>query len=64
MSNRTPLFIVTLLVAGAALVHLARLFWNVTATVGDFSFPGWTGAVFFLILGMLAAWSFRSLLRS
>jgi len=62
--NKTPLYLMTLLVTFIAIVNLGRFFWDITITVDGIVLPGWTGAIAFVILGLLAAWSFKSLLSS
>jgi|GEM_PF-5629868 len=61
MKEETPLIILTLLVTFAAIANLVRLLWNIPILIGTFYLPGWTGSVAFIILGLLAAWSFRAL---
>jgi uncharacterized membrane protein len=61
MSDKATLILITLLVTFAAIANLVRLFWNIPVSIGSFILPGWTGAFFFLVLGLLSAWSFRAL---
>ncbi|WP_068466752.1 hypothetical protein [Candidatus Protochlamydia phocaeensis] len=61
MSDRTILFISSLVIALAAVASLIRFFWNIPVVVGCLTFPGWTGAIAFLLLGLLSSWSFRAL---
>lgn len=61
MKEKTPLVILVCLISFGALANLMRLFWDIPVTIGTFTLPGWTGAIFFLVLGLLAAWSFRAL---
>lgn len=61
MKEKTPLIIVSCLVAFIAIVNLVRLLWNIPICIGSFVLPGWTGAIAFLVFGLLAAWSFRAL---
>lgn len=61
MSDKATLVLTSLLVTLAAIANLVRLFWNIPVSIGWFVLPGWSGALFFLILGLLSAWSFRAL---
>lgn len=61
MKEKTPLFLLTLLVTVGAIANLVRLYWNIPICIGSFILPGWTGAFAYLLLGLLAAWSFRAL---
>lgn len=61
MSDKATLAIICSVIALEALVHLSRLFWGISVTVGTVLFPPWTGGIAFLILGLLAAWGFRAL---
>lgn len=61
MSDKTTLLLTTLLVTVGAIANLARFFWNISIVVGTLVLPGWTGALFFIALGLLATWSFRAL---
>jgi uncharacterized membrane protein len=61
MKEKTPLIIISCLIALVAIVNLARLLWNIPLCIGSFVLPGWTGAIAFLLFGLLAAWSFRAL---
>lgn len=61
MSDKTTLLMTSSLVAFAAIVNLSRLLWNIPLSIGSCTLPGWTGALFYLGLGLLAAWSFRAL---
>lgn len=60
--NKTPLYIITILISLVALANLARFFWNIPITLGSLlTLPAWTGAVAFIVLGLLAAWAFQAL---
>ncbi len=61
MSDKTTLMVTTLWVTFTAIANLVRLFWNIPVSIGSLILPGWTGALFFLALGLLSAWSFRAL---
>lgn len=61
MSDKATLMLTTLLVTFGAIANLVRLFWNISFSIGLIVFPGWTGAFFFLGLGLLSAWSFRAI---
>lgn len=61
MSDKNTLRLITLLVTFAALANLARFFWNVSVSIGTVVLPGWTGGIAYLLLGLLAAWSFRAI---
>lgn len=61
MSDKATLFLTTLFVTFGAIANLVRLFWNIPVTIGSCFLPGWTGAIFFVGLGLLATWSFRAL---
>ena len=61
MTNKTPLVLITLLVTLAALANLARFFWDISLSIGPVVLPGWTGGIFFIVLALLAAWSFKAL---
>ena len=61
MKEKTPLFLLTCLITIGAIVNLIRLYWNIPVCIGSFTLPGWTGATAYLVLGLLAAWSFRAL---
>lgn len=61
MKEKTPLILATFLITLMAIANLMRLLWNIPVTIGTFTLPGWTGSIFFLVLGLLSAWSFRSL---
>ena len=61
MSDKAVLTLTTSLIALSAIANLVRLFWNIPISIGTFILPGWTGALFFIALGLLAAWSFRAL---
>lgn len=61
MKEKTPLIILAFLVTFGAIANLVRLIWNIPLCIGTFVLPGWTGAIFFIVLGLLAAWSFRAL---
>jgi hypothetical protein len=59
--NKTPLFILSLVVTLQAIANLVRFLWDIPVMIGSFPLPGWTGALFFVFLGLLAAWAFRAL---
>lgn len=61
MSTRFILFLPHFLVMLMAVANLGRVLWNIPVTVGTWIFPGWTGALLFIGLGLIAAWSFRAL---
>lgn len=61
MSDKATLTLTSLFVMFAAIANLIRLFWDIPFIIGSFVLPGWTGAFFFIGLGLLAAWSFRAL---
>lgn len=61
MKEKTPLIILSCLITFAAIANLVRLLWNIPISIGTITLPGWTGSIFFLVLGLLAAWSFRAL---
>lgn len=61
MNDKISLFITTSLITFGAIGNLIRLYWNISASIGFCVLPGWTGAILFLGLGLLAAWSFREL---
>ena len=61
VKTRISLLLTTCLVTFVAIANLVRLFWNLSITIGPLALPGWTGAFFFLGLGLLAAWSFREI---
>ncbi len=59
---RTSLFLVTFIIALQAIANLIRFLWNIPVIVGSVVLPAWTGALFFIILGLLATWAFRTLM--
>lgn len=61
MSDKTVLFLTALFVAFSAVANLIRLLWDISICIGPLTFPGWTGGLGYLALGLLAAWSFRAL---
>lgn len=61
MNEKTPLIILTFLITFVAIANLVRLLWNIPMIIGSFYLAGWTGAIAYVILGLLAAWSFRAL---
>lgn len=61
MSDKATLLLTILLVTFAAIANLVRLLWNISISIGTVVLPGWTGGIFFIGLGLLAAWSFRAL---
>lgn len=61
MTDKTTLIFLALFVTFAAMANLVRLFWNIPIYIGSLHLPGWTGALFYLGLALLATWSFRSL---
>lgn len=61
MSDKATLVLTTLFVTFAALANLVRLFWNIPISIGSLYLPGWTGALLYLALALLATWSFRAL---
>lgn len=61
MTDKATLVLTTLFVTFAAVANLIRLLWDIPVSIGFFVLPGWTGAFFFLGLGLLATWSFRAL---
>lgn len=61
MSDKTTLILTTFFVIFAAIANLIRFLWDIPISIGSCILPGWTGAIFFLGLGLLAAWSFRAL---
>ncbi len=60
-SNKTALLTCASLLTCGAIANLARLFWNIPLSIGSLYLPGWTGAIAFVLLGLLAAWSFREI---
>lgn len=62
--DKTPLYLISSFIALGAIANLARFFWDIPAIIGPIFLPGWTGAVLFIVLGLLAAWSFKSLFSS
>lgn len=60
MSDKATLTLTALFITFGALANLVRFFWNISVTIGSFVLPGWTGALFYIGLGLLAAWSFRA----
>ncbi len=61
MKEKAPLVVLTCLITFAAIANLVRLLWNIPISIGTFTLPGWTGSIFFIVLGLLSAWSFRAL---
>lgn len=61
MSDKTTLMLMALFITCGAIANLVRLFWDISFTIGNLVFPGWTGAIFFIVLGLLSAWSFRAI---
>lgn len=61
MKEKTPLILIACLITFGAIANLVRLLWNIPVSIGTVTLPGWTGSIFFLVLGLLAAWSFRAL---
>ncbi len=61
MSDKATLFITSALVTLGAIANLSRVLWDLPVCIGSLVLPGWTGAFLFIGLGLLAAWSFRSL---
>ena len=61
MTERTILLIVACALVGGALFHLSRLFWHISLSVGSVYFPPWTGGLFFVFYGLLAAGLFKVL---
>lgn len=60
--EKTPFILSTCFITLLALAQLVRLIWNIPMQVGSLQFPGWTGAIFFIALGLLAAWCTQSLI--
>jgi hypothetical protein len=63
MSDKTALLLSTSFITFAAIANLVRLFWDIPLSIGSVILPGWTGALFFLGLGLLSAWSFRECIK-
>ncbi len=61
MSDKATLFLTSLFITFAAIANLVRALWNIPITIGTLILPGWTGAIIFIGLGLLATWSFRAL---
>lgn len=59
--HKTALLTCAYLFTCGAIANLVRLFWNISLSLGSFSLPGWTGAIGFILLGLLGAWSFREI---
>lgn len=57
-----PLYLSAILITIAAIANLIRFLLSINVTIGGNSIPPWTGAVAFVVLGLLAWWSFKSLL--
>jgi hypothetical protein len=61
MSNKTTLLLSSLFVVFVAIANLIRMLWDISLSIGPIYLPGWTGAIAYFLLGLLALWSFRSL---
>lgn len=61
MKEKTPLIVIACLVTFAAIANLVRLLWDIPISIGSFFLPGWTGAIGFVLFGLLGAWAFRGL---
>ena len=44
-----------------ALANLIRFLWDIPVMIGEVYLPGWTGALLFILLGLLAALMFRAI---
>lgn len=56
-----PVVLSVIIIALMAVGHLIRFIWHVPVIVGTFTVPLWFSGVCFIILGLLAAWSFKDL---
>lgn len=61
MSDKSTLLCTILFVTFAALANLFRFLWDVSISIGSWTLPGWTGALLYLALALLATWSFKAL---
>ncbi len=61
MSDKNTLRLMTSFVTFAALANMVRFFWDIPVTIGRVFLPGWTGGIAYLVLGILAAWSFKAI---
>ncbi|WP_075882692.1 hypothetical protein [Candidatus Protochlamydia sp. W-9] len=61
MKNKNALLVSCTLITFVAIGNLIRLFWDISLSIGPLELPGWTGAIGFLLFGILAAWSFQEL---
>lgn len=61
MSDKATLTLMSLFITLGAIANLVRLFWDISFSIGTLVLPGWTGAIFFIGLGLLSAWSFRAI---
>lgn len=59
--ERAPLVLCVCFIALASIANLVRFLWDIPVMIGSLLLPGWTGAILFILLGLLAAWGFRAL---
>lgn len=60
--KKAPLIVAGLIFSFVALANLARAIWEIPVTVNKiYTLEPWTGAVAFIIAGLLAIWMFSSL---
>lgn len=63
--QKTPLYLITLLITLVAILNLGRFIFDIPITVDGIAvLAPWTGAVAFVVLGLLASWAFKSLWSS
>ena len=61
MSDKAILTLTSLTISCGAIAHLIRFFLNIPLSIGTYTLPGWTGAIFYLGLSFLACYSFRAI---
>jgi hypothetical protein len=59
--TKFSLYLPNFFIIVTAIANLVRFLWNIPMVIGNCFLPGWTGGVLFILLGLVAAWSFRAL---
>lgn len=58
--RKAPLIVAGIIFALIALLHLARLYWQVPIIVNDMPVPLWANSIGFIVAGLLSLWMFCS----
>ncbi len=61
MSDKSTLILTTLVIMFWSYHQFDPLIWDISLSIGSYTFPGWTGSLFFFWLGLLSIWSFKAL---